>query len=241
MIPRPFWSNTGPTHPAVLSFRGAAGKDLEWSDTGVEGSSRFLNRVWRYAYGCLEEIQGVEPYDGSLEELGPELRAVFQKTHDTIRRVTDDIEERFHFNTAISAVMELVNALYSMEAERQVKGEGKEQPGGRKSFGSPWRASCPAFSIVPISPRKFGKPWRRFQRTVRQVARIPGRRAGQRRVDHCHPGERQLRGRFCVSADADDDTIRKMALEDEKARKFTEGKTIRKVVVVKKKLVNIVV
>ena len=218
-------------------------RDLEWSDTGVEGSSRFLNRVWRYVHGCMDEIQSVEPYDGSLEELGPELRAVFQKTHDTIRRVTDDIEERFHFNTAISAVMELVNALYSMEAERQVKGQDKEQP---------WRAEVLRFAmesvvvlLSPIVPHIAEEIWESMGADSSVLfAKWPEYRQDALVKDELTivvQVNGKLRGRFSVSADADDDTIRKLALEDEKARKFTEGKTIRKVVVVKKKLVNIVV
>ena len=88
-------------------------KELEWSDQGVEGSFRFLCRVWRIVMDYLEEIRDAEPFAGR-ETLEDDLKAVRRKTHQTIRKVTADIEERFHFNTGISAVMELVNALYQL-------------------------------------------------------------------------------------------------------------------------------
>ncbi|OHE20673.1 MAG: leucine--tRNA ligase, partial [Syntrophobacterales bacterium GWF2_56_9] len=88
-------------------------KDLEWSDQGVDGSFRFLNRTWRIIMDYLEEIRDVSPF-GGRETLEGDLKALRRKTHQTIRKVTSDIEERFHFNTAISAVMELVNTLYQV-------------------------------------------------------------------------------------------------------------------------------
>ena len=77
-------------------------KDLEWSDQGVEGSFRFLGRVWRLVIDYLEDIQGIAPLTGS-EEISEDLKKLRRKTHQTIRKVTTDIEDRFHFNTAISA------------------------------------------------------------------------------------------------------------------------------------------
>src|SRR2546422_972976 len=101
-------------------------KDLEWNDHGVEGASRFLNRVWRFVLAHLDEVGGASrPADGPPDrpraatvptpstEAG---RAFRRQIHETIQRVTEDIEHDFHFNTAISAIMELVNALYAFEA-----------------------------------------------------------------------------------------------------------------------------
>jgi leucyl-tRNA synthetase len=86
-------------------------KDLEWSDQGVDGAYRFLARVWRLIAEYREELRNA----GSLPEAeiaDAAVREVRRKTHQTIKKVTEDISERFHFNTAISAVMELVNLLY---------------------------------------------------------------------------------------------------------------------------------
>ncbi|HQK79655.1 MAG TPA: leucine--tRNA ligase, partial [Syntrophales bacterium] len=88
-------------------------KDLEWSDQGVEGSFRFLNRTWRIVMDYLEDIREIKPFAGEVI-LDGDLKNLRRKTHQTIRKVSRDIEDRFHFNTAISAVMELVNALYAL-------------------------------------------------------------------------------------------------------------------------------
>src|SRR5205085_550899 len=88
-------------------------KDLDWNDRGVEGASRFLNRVWRFVTGHLEELRAATPRPpAGISEPG---RAFRRLIHETIHRVTEDIERDFHFNTAISAVMELVNALFDFD------------------------------------------------------------------------------------------------------------------------------
>src|SRR4030042_2808877 len=89
-------------------------KDFEWSDQGVEGSFRFLNRTWRRVLEFSEDIKKIKTLSIS-HQLEGELKNLRRKTHQTIRKVTIDIEDRFHFNTAISAVMELVNAIYQLE------------------------------------------------------------------------------------------------------------------------------
>src|SRR5207244_235410 len=96
-------------------------KDLEWNDQGIEGASRFLNRVWRFVIAHLSELGGGEapPPDRSRAATVPttEQGRAFRRTiHETIQRVTDDIEREFHFNTAIAAIMELVNALQAFDA-----------------------------------------------------------------------------------------------------------------------------
>ncbi|MBW1806488.1 MAG: leucine--tRNA ligase, partial [Deltaproteobacteria bacterium] len=97
-------------------------RDLEWSDQGVEGSFRFLNRVWRLVVDNLEEILKVPVYEGK-EPLSGDLKDIHRKTHETIKKVTTDIEDRFHFNTAISAVMELVNETNRHHNSDQGKGD----------------------------------------------------------------------------------------------------------------------
>ena len=86
-------------------------KDLDWSDQGVEGSFRFLSRVWRLVFENLQALKSAAPYAGGAT-LPEDLAQLHRKTHQTIKKVTEDIRERFHFNTAIAAIMELVNQLY---------------------------------------------------------------------------------------------------------------------------------
>ena len=114
-------------------------KDLEWSDQGVEGSFRFLNRVWRLVEDNLEEIRKTTPYGGD-ETLPEDLKDLHRKTHQTIKKVTSDIEDRFHFNTAISAVMELVNDITgswrSLKSPRASRGRSSRRRSKRRFFFS---------------------------------------------------------------------------------------------------------
>jgi len=88
-------------------------RDLEWSDQGVDGSFRFLHRVWRLVDENLAPLKSAALYTGD-EVLSAHLRDLHRKTHQTIKKVSNDIEDRFHFNTAISAVMELVNDVHKV-------------------------------------------------------------------------------------------------------------------------------
>src|SRR3989442_7126327 len=89
-------------------------KDLEWNDQGIEGAFRFLNRVWRFTLTHLDELR--TPTPGRVAPASDTARTFRRLIHETIQRVTDDIEREFHFNTAVAAIMELVNALYGFEA-----------------------------------------------------------------------------------------------------------------------------
>ena len=97
-------------------FIGPPEKDAEWNDRGVEGSWRFLNRVWR----LIDKLSAIS-FQLSAKELKAELR---RKTHQTIKKVTEDLGPGFHFNTAISAIMELVNEIYKALEEKRLAGAG---------------------------------------------------------------------------------------------------------------------
>jgi leucyl-tRNA synthetase len=211
--------------------------DLEWSDQGVEGASRFLNRLWRLAYEAFPALREVKPYAGALADLPPDLRPLRRKTHQTISRVTSDIEGRFHFNTAISAVMELVNELRpraeALGADPLVRQVVRE-----------------AFEVVlrllyPIVPHITTELWQELGRdtdiaacglpvcdpdslladTITLVVQVNGK----------------VRDRIEVAAEADNAAIEAAAMASDKVNKFIAGKTVRKVVVVPKRLVNVVV
>src|SRR5262249_36574698 len=101
-------------------------KDLDWSDAGVEGSARFLNRVWRLFAELAPFYQKREAKGPAPKPSDKELRDVHLKLHQTIRKVTEDIGTDFHFNTAISAIMELVNKVSEVPHSQWETGEGKE-------------------------------------------------------------------------------------------------------------------
>jgi leucyl-tRNA synthetase len=212
-------------------------RDLEWSDQGVEGGSRFLNRVWRLAAGLLEEVADVQPYDGSPDSLLAPEKALYKKAHQTIRKVTRDIEDRFHFNTAISAVMELVNSLSAMA------------PGRRKDPAAAAVLRHAIESVVlllsPIVPHFAEEVWQALGNTTSVLeARWPTYRQDalvQEDVVIVVQVNGKLRSRFSVPLDTSDKAVEAAALADEKVAKFIQGKAIKKVVAVKNKLVNIVV
>jgi len=211
-------------------------RDLEWSEQGVDGGYRFLNRVWRLVYRYMDEIKAVASFEGRTDELSGDLRDLYRKTHQTIRKVTKDIEDRFHFNTAISAVMELVNAIQGIEAAAD---DTQATPVIRFALTSVVRLLSP---IVPHFAEEIWaalgnaesillSPWPTFREDALSedellvVVQVNGK----------------LRSRMRLPADTGEEAIKERGLTDECVQKFIRGKTIRKVILVKKKLLNIVV
>src|SRR5256884_1414076 len=213
-------------------------KDLDWNDHGVEGASRFLNRVWRFVIGHLDELKapGATARGVPASEDGRAFRRVI---HDTIRRVTDDIEHDFHFNTAISAVMELVNALSVFDGHPGGRVPPAERaPLLREAVETILRLLgpfCPhiteeLWSQLGHRERVFTQPWptpdpdalKREEVTV--VVQVDGR----------------VRGRLLVGVDASEERIRQLALADERVRPWVASRRVEKVVVVPNRLVNIV-
>ncbi|MBS3809511.1 MAG: leucine--tRNA ligase, partial [Desulfobacterales bacterium] len=216
-------------------------RDLEWSEQGVEGSFRFLNRVWRLAGNWMPYMQNSGSYDQTPDGLNDDARRLYIKTHQTIKKVTDDIEARFHFNTAISAVMELVNTMYSLEPEIT------QQKPDRQTCGVMRHAMETTIRLLaPMVPHITEELWA-------LLGYEPGSLANESwpsyRQDALSDDTRlivvqvngKLRGKFEVEADADDETIKKRALADENVNRFIGDKPIKKVIAVKNKLVNIVV
>ena len=214
-------------------------RDLEWSEQGVEGAYRFLSRVWRLAYYWLGSIRDAAAYHGSPDELEADVRTLYKKTHETIKKVTTDIEERFHFNTAISAVMELVNSMYALDAA--VRDHADELGRRVKRFA----LETVVVLLAPIVPHLTEELWEALGKEGSiLLAPWPVYREDALAKDDLLiviQVNGKLRSRLNVSVDATDDIIREKALADERVQKFVGGKPIRKVIVVKQKLVNIVV
>ncbi len=211
-------------------------RDLEWSDQGVDGGYRFLNRVWRLAKSWMDSIMGVKPFDGTPDKLEGKNRNLYKKTHETIKKVTRDIEDRFHFNTAISSVMELVNIMYGIDLEEK----GTEQTGVMR-----FAMESVILLLSPIVPHFTEELWHSlgYESSI-LLAPWPSYREDALLKDDLLIVVQingKLRSRFNISADADDNMIKERALSDERVKNFINDKPIKKVIVVKKKLVNIVV
>jgi leucyl-tRNA synthetase len=211
-------------------------KDLEWSDQGVDGSFRFLSRIWRIVMDYLEEIRGAAPFAGR-EALEGDLKTLRRKTHQTIRKVTSDIEDRFHFNTAISAVMELINALYQLP---------RPQADDRLGF-SVVRETVEAVILLlaPLVPHITEELWMLLGRNESLAdAAWPAfdpAVASEEEITIVIQINGKVRSRISVPADEEGEQIKALARSDEKIAWQIAGKTIVKEVYVPKKLVNIVV
>jgi leucyl-tRNA synthetase len=211
-------------------------RDLEWSDQGVEGGSRFLNRVWRFAATHMQTVAQVTPFSGAPAKLDEALRPVYQKAHETIQRVTRDIEDRFHFNTAISAIMELVNSMHAVEW-----GQNRSHEAAVLRFA----LETTTLLLAPIVPHMAEELWQAMGHDTSIIlAAWPEYQADALVKDEILiviQVNGKLRSRFTIEAGADDDAIQARALADERIQSFIGAKTIKKVIVVKKKLVNIVI
>jgi leucyl-tRNA synthetase len=212
-------------------------KDLEWSEQGVEGSFRFLHRVWRLVEDWAELLRSAEipRKDADLPE---ELRALRRKTHGTIKRVTEDVENRFHFNTAISAVMELVNSLYTMEEKRKdpdprTAGVMREAVETVVTLLSPfvphiceelWQVLGHADSVTQVSWPAYDEQALRDEEVL-MVIQVNGK----------------LRSRITVGAHASEAEVKQAVLANERVQEILHGQSIKKFVLVPKKLVNLVI
>jgi leucyl-tRNA synthetase len=225
-------------------------KEVEWSDAGLEGSARFLMRVWRLVDRWAETIGGE-----GIPECGADCtdaeKALRRKTHDTIRRVTTDIEDRMHLNTAISSLMELVNELYAFSDATVHGGPGRgDAPAGgveRTQTIAVLREAIDALVLMmsPFAPHTAEELWHDLGHVDGLIkARWPSFDPEVAKADEVVVPVQvngKLRGRVNAPAGASEDRLRELALADPAVRSYTDGKTIRKVLIAKGPLVSVVV
>ena len=212
-------------------------KDLEWSEQGVDGSFRFLNRVWRLVDDDPGIARKVER--ASQDSVLPEdLRALRRKTHLTIKKVTEDIENRFHFNTAISAIMELVNLLY--QNEERMKGNDPHSL-------AVWREALESVVILlsPIVPHICEELWEKMGNTG-SVSNIPwpgydAEAIKDEEVLIVIQVNGKLRGRIMVGVHATEEEVKEAVLANPRVQEFLKDQSVKKFVLVPRKLVNLVV
>lgn len=211
-------------------------RDLEWSEQGVDGCYRFLNRIWRLVAGWMEGVQHVQAFDSDMNLLSPKAKSLFQKTHQTIQKVTKDIETRFHFNTAISAVMELFNEMFAFDENHPLSISVKRK--ALETMVLLMAPLVPHFAEEIWAEVTFGEKgtlWEQPWPTYREDALVMDMVTIVVQVNG------KLRHKFATTTDTSDEELKAVALSDEKVEKFLEGKMPRKVIVVKNKLVNIVI
>ena len=216
-----------------ILFASPPEKELEWSDNGVEGAIRFLNRIWRLAAMHLEQLKAAElSYDP--QTLPAEMLKLYQKLHWAIDKVNRDIEDRFHFNTVISALMELLNELYQVNPDNAA---------GWAVFRETFLTLLTL--IAPFTPHLASELWQLLDQEgevleqgwpqadplalirdeVTVVVQVNGK----------------VRSRLTVPADLERKVLEELALANDRVKIYTKGQPIKKVIVIPKKLVNIVI
>ncbi len=217
-----------------ILFAAPPERELEWSDQGVEGSFRFLNRIWRIVLNYMPQLeQKVTSYDvSSLDEADKDLRRVL---HGSIKKVANDIETRFNFNTAISTLMELVNALYAYK-------EAKAEP----NAGLIYEAISDLIKMLsPFVPHITEELWRGAIDAASSVhdQSWPAYDEEALKVDNVEivlQVNGKVRGRLTVPAAATKEELEQIALADANVQAHIGGATVRKVICVPGRLVNIV-
>lgn len=217
-----------------ILFAAPPERELEWSDQGVEGSFRFLNRIWRIVQAFEVVLaQKVTEYDHSnLSEADKDLRRVL---HSSIKKVTNDIETRFNFNTAISTMMELVNALYAYK-------EAAKEP----NAGLVYEAISDLIKMMsPFVPHITEELWRGAIDANSSVHEQSWPECDEEalKVDNVEivlQVNGKVRGRLTVPAEATKEELEKIAMADANVQAHIGDATVRKVICVPGRLVNIV-
>ncbi len=226
-----------------ILFAAPPERDLEWSDQGVEGAHRFLHRVWRLVSDHLESLGSVDMAKGASEaarNLPEPLKLIRQKTHQTIQKVTDDIDKRFHFNTAISAVMELTNEVMAYIGKQGAPAKGDLQG---------WfviREACEAIIklLNPMVPHITEELWQMLGNEQRLCTiswpKADATIARPDVVEIIVQVNGKLRAKVSVPQNATEEEVKEAALQEPKVQKHIEGKAIRKIIHVPNRLLNIV-
>jgi leucyl-tRNA synthetase len=203
-------------------------QSLEWSDAGVEGAHRFLKRLWKLAY---EHVQGgvvAACSGGALPDVAKTLR---RQLHQTIQKVGDDIERRKQFNTAIAAVMELMNALARLEGDDAITRSVRQET-----------LEAAAAMLAPIVPHIAEALYAELRPCVAMTwPAVDEAALVQDEIELMVQVNGKLRGQISVAAAAPREAIEAAALASEAVQKYLEGKPPKKVVVVPGRLVNIVI
>ena len=224
-------------------------KEVEWIDTGLEGAFRFLNRVWRVVDHLSASAQKAPAVTGlTFDEAERTMR---RKTHSTIRRVTQDIDPRVHLNTAVAALMELVNELYAFCELRGVRPHGvDDEPAAvvdRPETAAVLREAIEALVLMlsPFTPHLCEELWAGLGHTDGVVAAgwpcWDEDAAREESIEIPVQVNGKLRGRVTVPADASNEEIEAAAIAAPSVTAHLAGKQIVKVIIAKGKLVSVVV
>jgi leucyl-tRNA synthetase len=236
-----------------VMFMAPPEKEVAWSDAGVEGSARFLARVWRLVDQWSDLVRAASVSGLDKLALSEAEQGVRRAAHDTIRRVTHDLDPRVHLNTVVSSLMEMVNELYAFSEEHTATGAPGRRP---KGDGTPVAERPETLAVLkealdalvlllsPFAPHTAEEMWEMLgHESGLAAASWPGYDpAVAKSTEIVVPVQvnGKLRSRLTIAPDTAEPALRELALADPAVLAHTAGKTVRKVIVAKGKLVNIV-
>jgi leucyl-tRNA synthetase len=220
-------------------FAAPPDRDLDWQDQGVEGVSRFLGRLYRFVNDNPVKFGENESRTYDFNALPANAKAIVRKLHQTIKRISDELGGRWHLNTSVAALMELLNAC--MAEQELFKNSSPEI----KAFRGEVQRTM-ILLLSPFAPYLSAELWTVVGEDASKLLRHPWPKfdaalAREDEVEIVVQINGKVKSRLMVATDATEDQIKAAALADEKVRAAIEGREIMKVIVVKGKLVNIVV
>jgi leucyl-tRNA synthetase len=221
-------------------FATSPDRELDWQEAGVEGVHRFLGRAYRFVMrnaGAAGKTSSGNGAGGASTALSPKARQIERKLHQTIKRISEDFQGRWHFNTSVAAIMEFVNQLYAAEDEIS-----------SGNFPAALLADVQrrlVLLLAPFAPYLAAELWEVLGETE-NILRHPWPAydpalAKEDEITYAVQVNGKLRSHIVFPADTPEDAVRERVLADEKVRAATDGKQVAKVIVVAGKLVNVVV
>jgi len=220
-----------------ILFASPPEKDLEWSDAGVEGAARFLNRVWRLVSDNYRQIIDIDNITINEDEFNDKEKELYRKLHETIKRVTEDIDTRLNFNTAISAVMELTNTVY-----QYLNDIAKEEIDYQLLKMVIEKA---LLLLAPFAPHMTEELWAILGHKISiHLEKWPEYIESALKKDEVEiviQINGKVRDKIKVDVNMDEDELKKIVQKQEKIQEYTRGKEIVKIIVIPNKLLNLVV
>jgi leucyl-tRNA synthetase len=219
-----------------ILFASPPEKDLEWSDKGVEGADRFLNRVWRFVTENIEIIKN-DDREIDADNFDKAGKNLYRTIHASIKKVTEDVGERLNFNTAISAVMELTNEVYSYLNDR--KDEDTDYALIRSA------AKTILLLLAPFAPFITDELWEMigYENSIHEMSWPDYKESAleKEEITIVIQVNGKVREKISVDSDISEEEVKEKVLEEEKIQSYLEGNELIKTIYVPGKLVNLVV
>jgi len=214
-----------------ILFAAPPQNSFDWIDSGIEGAHRFLRRVWNFVNDKAEEIKDISYTKEDFKNLPEEDQKLRRKVHQTIKKVNEDITREYQFNTAIAAIMELMNELTSYKGNnKKVLKEAIENL---------------ILMLSPFTPFIADELWKTIGKdgyTIQQTFPEPDEEALVEKTKEIPVQiNGKVRAKIVVPADADEEAVKQIAFENENVKKWIDGKEVVKVIFIKGKILNIVV